>query len=229
MSKRINQASRANTKGGKNRRVVVVDDGMDHGITDPNKGLACGFRQPQPFLATQVKSSKIRFLVNATIGTLTLNASDILKLHGFAVSATVGYGIARAIQFKYIELWEPYQGTASVASVAGVIFYGTGATNTGTNNERYASSASPDAPAHLLAKPPRGTLLGEWQNVASSLVICDIVNLSVGAFVDIAFNYISGENQTSANLNFATSGLSAGQVGVHSPSALLSAVGLNNI
>jgi len=218
--------------GGRSKRgpVLVEDDGKDHQIVDPDRGLSPGFRQPQPFRSTQVTNSKIRFVVNTAITTYTWTAADFLRLHSFSTAANTGYGIARSIEFKYIEIWEPFQGTGMTTSVAGVSFYGTGATNTGTNDERFASSASPDYPGHLLSKPPKGTLIGAWQNVASSLTMFDIKNLSVGAFVDVCFNYLSGENQTASNLgSYIITAASAGLVGVHPPTTSLSAVGLNNM
>jgi hypothetical protein len=165
-----------------------------------------------------------------SLGTVTFRASDLLSIHTLATAANTGYGIARAVKLKYVEIWEPFQGTASITSVAGLTFYGTGATNTGTNDERYCVSVGPDAPAHLLAYPPVGTLIGYWQNYASSLVLFDLRNLEEGAVVDLCFDWISGENQTTINVGpYTITGGVIGAVGVHLPSTQLTAVGLNNL
>ncbi len=167
-------------------------------------------------------------VVNQAFTTVTWNASDLLHVHCMATSATVGYGFARAVKLKYVELWEPNQGTGQFTSLAGIIFYGTGATNTGTNDERFAVSVGSNDPAHLLAYPPAGTLLGAWQNYQSSLVLFDLKNMEVGTIVDISFDWLSGENQNTTNTTFSITGGTLGVCGVHLPSTSLTAVGLNN-
>ncbi len=214
------------------RRITITEDSeLDLSSLRPDKGLRLGFKYPQPFRAVPVQSSKIRFNVISSIATLTIMAQDILKLHCFATGATTGYGLARAILLKSVELWVPFQTAAMTDTLGGIVFYGTGATNTGTNDERFAVGASYDKPAHLVAKPPRGTLVGYWQNYQSSLTMFDLRNLPLGSIVDLSFDWISGENQTGTNVGpFSISaGSSVGEVGVHPPSASLSAVGLNNL
>ncbi len=176
-------------------------------------------------------NSKIRMIVSGGAPlTVTFNASDLLKIHTFTTAANTGYGIARAVRLKYVEIWEPFQGVGMNTSLAGIQFYGTGATNTGTNDERFCVAVGTNAPAHLLAYPPKETLVGWWQNVASSLVLFDLKNLEEGCIVDISFDYISGENQSSTNLgSYAVVAASAGLTGVHLPSTFLTAVGLNNL
>jgi len=158
-------------------------------------------------------------------------ASDLLKIHCFATGATTGYGLARAVRLKYVEFWIPYQTATQDDSFAGIVFYGTGATNTGTNDERFAVGASYDKPAHLVARAPKNTLVGYWQNYQSSLTMFDLRNFPQGSTIDICFDWISGENQTGLNLGPFTiaSGSSVGEVGIHPPSTSLAAIGLNNL
>ncbi len=213
------------------RALIVEDNELDLSSANPDKGLRLGFKYPQPFRAVPVQNSKIRFNVLTNITVLAVAAQDFLKLHCFATAASTGYGIARAIKLRYVELWVPYQTAAVDTSLGGIVFYGTGATNTGTNDERFAVGASYDKPAHLVARPPTGTLVGFWQNYQSSLTMFDLRNIPQGSTIDFSFDWISGENQTGTNVGpFAiTAGSSVGEVGVHPPSTSLSAIGLNNL
>ncbi len=197
---------------------------------NPDEGMRPGFTFPRQFRAVPVLNSKIRMIVTGGAPlTVTFNASDLLKIHTVATAANTGYGMARAVRLKYVEIWEPFQGASMNTSLAGIQFYGTGATNTGTNDERFCVAVGTNTPAHLLAYPPKETLVGWWQNVASSLVLFDLKNLEEGCIVDISFDYISGENQTAINLGpYTISGGVLGAFGVHLPSTFLSAVGLNN-
>jgi hypothetical protein len=168
-------------------------------------------------------------LVSTAFTVETITAATILNFMAFATGATTAYRVARAVKLKYIELWEPYQGVGQITSVAGVEMYGTGATNTGTNDERFASSATPDAPGHLLVRPPKGTLIGYWQNEASTLTYCDIKNCEVGTVIDFAFLWSGRDNDTSTSaVTVSVSGLSAGMMGITRPSTKWSAVGYNN-
>ncbi len=235
MSRTITSRRRSrkqNTRRMNSRRIMITEDSeLDLSSLNPDKGLRLGFKYPQPFRAVPVQNSKIRFNVLSNIVTLTIAAQDFLKLHCFATAASTGYGLARAIKLKAIELWVPFQTAAVDNSLGGIVFYGTGATNTGTNDERFAVGASYDKPAHLLAKPPGGTLVGYWQNYQSSLTMFDLRNIPQGSTIDFDFDWISGENQTAVNVGpFAiTAGSSVGEVGVHPPSTSLSAIGLNNL
>jgi len=214
------------------RRIMITEDSeLDLSSLNPDKGLRLGFKYPQPFRAVPVQSSKIRFNVLTAFATQTILAQDLLKLHCFATATSTGYGLARAIKLKAVELWIPFQTAPMADSLGGIIFYGTGATNTGTNDERFAVGASYDKPAHLLAHPPRGTLVGYWQNYQSSLTMFDLRNIPQGSTIDIDFDWISGENQTGVNVGpfSIASGSSVGEVGVHPPSVNLSAIGLNNL
>jgi len=225
-------SQRKNTrKSPKNMQPLLVEeDYVDRRSQNPNVGLKPGLKFPMPFQSVQVINQKFRFVVSSAIGTQTFMASDLFKLLTFSTAANTGYCIPRALRFKYIEIWEPFEGVGVSTSLAGVFFYGTGATNTGTNDERYAISTAPDTPAHLLARPPKETLIGYWQNVASSLTMFDIRSLSVGATVDISLDYIGGFNQSASNLGpYTITAASAGLVGCHPPTTSLSAVGLNNM
>ncbi len=211
--------------------MIQTDTDLDLQAADPNKGLRPGFYIPKPFESVQVKFQKIRFLINSPLASpTTITASTILRFLSLSTTTTVGYSALKAIRFRYIELWEPYQTTTNpLDSFAGVKFYGTGATNTGTDLTLYASGATPDKPAHLLAHAPKGTLVGFWQNSASSLTICDVSNCSAGAYVDIAFDYIGNEANATTSLGpYAISAASAGLMGIVRPASTWTALGLNN-
>lgn len=223
----VNKKSRLGTP---RRPLLVEEDLKDMGARDPDLGLGRGFKNPQPFRSAPVGFMKLRFAVNTAIVTTTFGGANLLDLLCFSTAANTAFRTARACRLKYVEIWEPFLGPGLINSYAGVTFFGTGATNTGTNDERFAVSSGPDMPAHLLAMVPKDTVVGFWQNDASTLTLCTIQNLSIGAIVDVAFDWIPRQNVASTSaVSTAVTVAGAGQLAVHPWVTSLSGVGLNNI
>ncbi len=203
---------------------------IENETSGPDAGIAPGKLRPLPFRSSQVEVFKLRLVASGAIALQTFNAQDILRILTFTTSSTQGYAFASSIRLSYVEMWEPMQSPPSTTSLAGIRFYGTSGTNTGTNDERFCVSAAPDYPSHLVGRPPKGTLQSFWQNTSSSLVMFDLLNIDQGTIIDICFRYYNGVNQSAVNLGpYAITASGAGITGVHLPNVLLSGVGLNNV
>jgi hypothetical protein len=57
----------------------------------------------------------------------------------------------------------------------------------------HKSSVTPDAPAHLLARPPRDTYPARWFHATDEGPLYTLLSLSANAIVDIAFDWVAHE------------------------------------
>ncbi len=193
-------------------------------------GLQPNLRVPLPFPAGQVKFRKFRFITNAAIATSTWAFADLMRLMCFSTAVNTGYSKLACVRLKYVELWEPYQGVGTLTSLAGIVYEGSGGTNTGINLQFFGSAVSPDQPTHIYAPTPRNTLIGDWQQVTSTSNAFTLRTLDTGTVVDIAMDYIEKDTDNTASLGpFTISAASAGLTGIHPPATTFVGVGVNTM
>jgi hypothetical protein len=213
-----------------NRLMTVVESRLDPGASSPNLGLRPGFKERLPFRSVQPWSFQVGMIANSAISSVTFTATSLLELIVVAVSATQGYGIARSARLRWVEFWVPFQGPGTNTSFAGIVFEGASGTNTGPNDERFATTASTGQSGHLLAFPPSRTLIGAWQNQFSSLELFKLVNIPEGTLINIAYEFVQSLNITTAPTSVvAITGGAAGASGINLPTTALTAIGLNNL
>ncbi len=195
-----------------------------------NAGMQPNLRVPLPFPSSPVHNRKFRFITNAAVATQAFTFSDLMKLMCFSTAVNTGYGMIACCRLRYVELWEPYQGVGTLTSLAGIVYEGSGGTNTGINLQFYGGAVAPDQPTHIYAPTPRNTLIGDWQQKTSSSTAFTLKNLDTGTIVDISMDFIKSDTDTvSAVGPFTISAASAGLTGIHPPSTSFVGVGLNTM
>jgi len=210
-------------------RPMVVRESIHDSLRNPDVGLARNLTQPMQFAVVPTDFRKIRFLAQNTIASQTFSFQDLIKMRCFSTAVNTAYAKVSAVKLKYVEVWEPFQGL-STANVAGITWEGSGGTNTGINRNFYVESAGPDKYSHLYSTPPSDTLIGYWQQKTSTSTAFILKNLSLGTIVDIAFDYQEADDDAVASLGpFVVVAAAAGLNGIHSPTTLLVAQGLNNM
>jgi hypothetical protein len=229
--RRTRRASTTSRNRGTYKQPLVVTDENRDVVRSPNEGLTFGLIRPLQFITTPAHFRKIRFFVKSVaINSLAVTFQDLLKLMVFSTAVNTGYSRLDCIRLRYVEFWEPFQGTAGITSTAGLVWEGSGGTNTGINRSIFATSSAPDQPAHVFSKPPSDTLIGAWMQKTSTSTAFTLNNLDVGTVFDIAFDYILGDNDTTVGIGpIVLVAAAAGISGIHPFSTSLVALGVNNM
>ncbi len=227
--------SRGNTRVSRrapnnNKQPLVVREDDEDEVRNPDAGLRRNLLRPLPFIVTPARFRKLRFLVTQTITSETISFQELLRMMTFSTSLNTGYSLLDCIRLRYVEIWEPYQGTAVITGTAGIVWEGSGGTNTGINRSIFGVSPAPDMPSHIYAKTPSDTLIGFWHQKSSASNAFTLNFCEAGSVIDIAFDYIIGDNDTTVGIGpYTIVAASAGITGIHPPSTSLVAVGLNNV
>ncbi len=211
-------------------RPLIIRDSEKDVQQSQYAGLQRNLRVPHPFPMSPVQFRKFRFITNAAIASQVWQFSDLIKLMCFSTAVNTGYSKLECVALHYVELWEPYQGTGTLTSLAGIEYEGSGGTNTGINLQFFGSSVSPDSPTHIFAPYPKKTLIGWWQQKTSSSSAFTLKNLDTGTVIDVAMSYILSDTDSVASLGpFTITAASAGLTGIHPPSTSFVGVGVNNM
>jgi hypothetical protein len=139
-------------------------------------------------------------VLSAAIASQAFTASAMFHSLAQTFSNTVGYGEVRAMKLSYVEIWEPSKSLcAGVLTNSGLRWdFPTSAilpTFSKMTHEMmtHKSSVTPDAPAHLLARPPRDTYPARWFHATDEGPLFTLLLLSANAIVDIAFDWVAHE------------------------------------
>ncbi len=144
-----------------------------------------GTTHPPSFTATFVVSKKVRFIATAAAAADALTSDSFGQLLGVAVSTTSVRPVASHIRVRKIEMWGPMSSTLAPVTVS---VEWTGAQGFAKSNRISDTSMGSNEPAHVVSRPPRGTLVADWIDQQQAFAMCTLA-YPANAVVDVTYDF----------------------------------------
>jgi hypothetical protein len=147
------------------------------------------FTHPPPYIAQSIRSFHLRCLATGAEAGVSFAYFQLAGLLGIIdTSATTSVFWTSVFRLRSVEIWSPVA-TAGTPVTASVTYTENAADFESPPVTMSDTSVSFDFPAHIMSKPPRGSLASKWHGSGQTDELFALT-YSSGSTVDFCFDFI---------------------------------------